>query len=90
MNNPNIEETIEDDDDKNESSTTLLHVDNQICEMHIENVTLGFHHDDNILNDATTLVMQLPERFSCDKKPSLEQADDSSWFLHMDLGSNCV
>ena len=30
---------------------------------------------DNIMNNATTLVMQLPEKFSCDKKPSLGQAD---------------
>ena len=33
------------------------------------------HHEDNVLNDQTNAVVQLPERFLTDKKPGLEQFD---------------
>ena len=33
------------------------------------------HHEDNVLNDQTNAVVQLPERFLTDKKPGLEQSD---------------
>ena len=50
-------------------------IDDQICEIRIDNVRIGVCHEGNVLNDATTLVVKLPERFPCDKKPSLGQAD---------------
>ena len=78
------------DDDNNEASImnnnnnilvndeTLiapLPVENPICEKHIDNMRLRVFHKDNIMSNATTLVMQLPESLSCDKKPSLGQTD---------------
>ena len=64
-----------DDDKNNEASTMLLPIDDQICEMCINNVRLGVCHEDDVVSDATTLVTQLPERFLRNKKPSLGKDD---------------
>ena len=53
-----------------------LPIDDQTCEMYINLMRLVFPHEDNNLNDATTLVVQLTEGFLCDKKPSLAKADE--------------
>ena len=56
-NHQNIEDSLEDEHDDYEASTMSLPIENQICEIHINNVRLGAHHEYNNLNDATTLVM---------------------------------
>ena len=50
-------------------------VDHPMCERHINNMKDLIFHEDNVLNDQTTVAIQLLEMCSSVKKIVLEQSD---------------
>ena len=62
-NSNNREGIIEDEDDNYELSRTSCPIDNQTREIHTNNMRRSAHHEDNVLNNQITVVVQLPERF---------------------------
>ena len=74
-NNDNQENIAENEDNNDEFSRTLHHIDDPTCERCINNMKDLIFHEDNVLNDQTTVVVQLLERCLSDKNPGLEQSE---------------